>query len=274
MNWTDLAAALGVGAGIAAVWVVGLWLLSIIRRDISIIDAVFTLIEVSIVGVAGVAMGSAPTVRKALIFGLLCLWSLRLTSYLGWRKWGEGEDPRYTKLRGWVPEGWPFHRFVLRQVFGLQGVTMYLLAVPLVISLNADGPDSLGPAAYVGAAVWVIGFVFEAVGDIQLVRFKADPANSGSVLDSGLWRYTAHPNYFGEVMMAWGLFIVALDVRWAAIGVVGPIMYTRLVTGITGTPTLEKRLKRTRPDYDAYLQRTSSFWPRPPRSARPPGRTD
>lgn len=265
MSWPDLVAALGVGALIAAIWVIGLWLLSIARRDVSIIDAVFTLIELSIVGVAGVAMGSAPTVRKALIFGLLSLWSLRLTGYLGWRKWGEGEDPRYTKLRGWVAEGWPFHRFVLRQVFGLQGVTMYLLSVPLVISLTADGPSSLGPAAYAGAAVWAIGFLFESVGDFQLVRFKSNSANAGTVLDSGLWRYTAHPNYFGEVMMAWGLFIAALDVRWAAIGVLGPIMYTRLVTTITGTPTLEKRLQRTRPDYSAYLQRTSSFWPRPPR---------
>lgn len=265
MNWTDLAAGLAVGALVAALWVIGLWLLSIVRRDISIIDAVFTLIVVSVVGVAGVAMGSAPGTRKALIFGLLCLWSVRLTAYLGWRKWGEGEDPRYTKLRGWVAEGWPFHRFALRQVFGLQGVTMYLLAVPLVISLTADEPGSLGPVAYLGAAVWATGFVFETVGDFQLGRFKADPANAGTVLDTGLWRFTAHPNYFGEVMMAWGLFVAALDVPWAAIGVIGPIMYTRLVTRVTGTPTLEKRLRRTRPGYDAYLERTSSFWPRPPR---------
>lgn len=266
MNWSDLAAALAVGAGIAAVWVIGLWLVSILRRDISIIDAVFSLIELSIVGVAGVVMGAAPQGRKMLLFGLLCLWSIRLTVYLSWRKWGEGEDPRYTKLRGWVDEGWPFHRFVLRQVFGLQGVTMFLLSVPLLISLAADEPGSLGPISYVGVAVWAVGFVFETIGDFQLVRFKRNPANDGKVLDSGLWRYTAHPNYFGEVMMAWGLFIAALEVPWAAIGIIGPIMYTRLVIKVTGTPTLEKRVRRTRSDYGAYLERTSSFWPRPPRS--------
>lgn len=265
MNWSDLVAALVVGALIAAVWVIGLWLLSIVRRDISVIDAVFSLIVVSVVGIAGVVMGSAPGIRKALIFGLLCVWSVRLTAYLSWRKWGEGEDPRYTKLRGWAAEGWPFHRLALQKVFGLQGVTMFMLSAPLVISLNADSPDSLGPAAYVGVAAWVIGFVFESVGDVQLVRFKANPANQGAVLDTGLWRYTAHPNYFGEVMMAWGLFVVALDVPWAALGIIGPIMYARLVTQVTGTPTLEKRLRRTRPGYDAYLERTSSFWPRPPR---------
>ena len=144
MNWTDLAAALAVGAFIAAIWVIGLWLLSIARRDISIIDAVFTLIEVSIIGIAGVAMGSAPDARKALIFGLLCLWSIRLTAHLGWRKWGEGEDPRYTKLRGWVDEGWPFHRLALRQVFGLQGLTMYLLSLPALIALTAEDPGADG----------------------------------------------------------------------------------------------------------------------------------
>jgi steroid 5-alpha reductase family enzyme len=266
MNWSDVAAALAVGAGIAAVWVFGLWLVSILRRDISIIDAVFSLIELSIVGVAGVVMGAAPQGRKTLLFGLLCLWSLRLTAYLSWRKWGEGEDLRYTKLRGWVDEGWPFHRFVLRQVFGLQGVTMFLLSVPLLISLAADESGSLGPISYVGVAVWAVGFVFETIGDFQLVRFKRNSANGGKVLDSGLWRYTAHPNYFGEVMMAWGLFIAALEVPWAAIGIIGPIMYTRLVVKVTGTPTLEKRVRRTRSDYGAYLERTSSFWPRPPRS--------
>jgi len=265
VNWTDLAAALAVGALVASAWVFGLWFLSIVRRDVSFIDVVFTLIVLSVVGVAGVMMGSAPAARKVLIFGLLCVWSFRLTAYLGWRKWGEGEDPRYTKLRGWVDEGWPFHRFVLWQVFGLQGLTMYLLALPSVIALTAEDPESLGIAAYVGAAAWAIGFLFEAVGDLQLIRFKANPNNAGAVLDSGLWRYTAHPNYFGEVVMAWGLFIIALDVRWAVFGIVGPLMFTYLVTRITGTPTLEKSVKRTRPEYAAYIERTSSFWPRPPR---------
>jgi steroid 5-alpha reductase family enzyme len=267
MNWGDLVLALAVAAGVSTVWVVGLWVVSIMRRDISIIDAVFSLIEVSIVGIAGIALGSAPGSRKLLIFGLLGVWSLRLTVYLGWRKWGEGEDPRYTKLRGWVDEGWPFHWFALRQVFALQGVTMLLLSAPLVISLTSADPGSLGPMAYAGVVVWTVGFFCEAVGDVQLVRFKRNPANASKVLDSGLWRYTAHPNYFGEVMMAWGLFIAALDVPWAGLGIIGPIMYTRLVTKVTGTPTLEKRLRRTRPDYDAYLERTSSFWPRRPHSS-------
>ena len=265
MNWADLALALGVGVAIAAVWVIGLWLLSIVRRDISIIDAVFSLIIVSIVGVSGVLMGAAPTSRKILLFSLLTAWSGRITIYLAWRKWGEGEDPRYTKLRSWKDEGWPFHRFALRQVFALQGATMLLLSVPLVISLTPQEPGGVGPIALLGAAIWAIGFIFETVGDRQLVRFRRDRANAGKVLDTGLWRYTAHPNYFGEVTMAWGLFVAALQVPWAALGVIGPLAYTRLILRTTGTPTLEKRLRRTKPDYAAYLDRTSSFWPRPPR---------
>ncbi len=266
MMWADLASAVAVTALVVGAWVIGLWLLSIVRHDISIIDAVFSLILLSAVGIGGVAMGSAPGSRKLLIFGLLALWSVRLTTHLGWRKWGEGEDPRYTKLRGWKEEGWPFHLFALRQVFGLQGLTMFLLSLAMVISLNSEGPASLGPLAFIGAAIWVVGFTFEVVGDLQLVRFRSNPENAGTVLDTGLWRYTAHPNYFGEVTMAWGLFIVSLDVPWAVLGVIGPIAYSRLVLRTTGTPTLEKRLRRTRPGYDEYLARTSSFWPRPPRT--------
>ena len=186
MEWADLAMAIAVSAGIAAIWVLGLWLLALGRRDISLIDSVFSLIVLSIVGVAGVAMGSAPASRKLLIFGLMCIWSVRATAYITWRKWGEGEDPRYTKLRSWKPEGREFNLFALRQVFALQGVTMFLLGMPAVIALTADEPDRLGVAGYVGAATWAVGFFFEAVGDAQLVRFKRNPANEGKILDTGL----------------------------------------------------------------------------------------
>jgi len=268
MIWADLVSALVVGALVTALWVVGLWILSIVRRDVSIIDAVFSLILLSLVGISGVTMGAAPASRKILIFGLVAAWSVRLTAYLSWRKWGEGEDPRYTKLRGWREEGWPFHRFALRQVFGLQGVIIFLLSLPMIISLTDDEPDSLGVLAVVGFVIWMVGFSFEAVGDLQLVRFQRDPANKATVLDTGLWRYTAHPNYFGEVMMAWGLFVVSLEVPWAVLGVIGPVFYSHLVLRTTGTPTLEKKLRRSRPGYDDYLARTSSFWPRPPRPTR------
>lgn len=262
----DVILALAVGLVLATAWVVGLWLLALARHDVSIIDAVFSLILLSIVGVGGVLLGAAPFSRKLLVFGLLTLWSVRITSYLGWRKWGEGEDPRYTKLRSWKAPGREFNFFALRQIFVLQGATMFALSLPLIITLTPDTPSSLGVLAVVGTLVWLVGFGFEAIGDLQLTRFRNDASNAGRVLDTGLWRYTAHPNYFGEVAMAWGLFIICLEVPWAVLGIVGPIVYTRLVLRTTGTPTLEKHLRRTKPGYADYLERTSSFWPRPPRN--------
>jgi len=148
MNWIDLTLAVLASAAIAFTWVLVLWGVSIIRRDVSLIDAVFSLIILSIVLVSGGFMGDAPFERKALIIGLMTLWSLRITVHLGIRKWGEGEDPRYTRLRGWVEPGWPFHRFALRQVFALQGVTMFLLSLPLVICIGlaqALAPSSNSP---------------------------------------------------------------------------------------------------------------------------------
>lgn len=264
MEWAALAAALGVGFSITAGSVLVLWVLSIIRGDVSTIDTVFSVIVVAGVAVAGGVIGAAPTIRKISILAPLAVWSLRLTAYVGWRKWGEGEDPRYTRLRSWTAPGWPFHRFALRQVFGLQGVALFLLSLPPIISLTASEPRHLGPFAYVGGMVWLVGFFFEAVGDWQLVRFRSDPGNRGRVLDSGLWRYTRHPNYFGELTMAWGIFATSLQVPWAALGVVGPAFYTRLVLQVTGTPTLEKKLTREKPGYTEYVARTSPFWPRRP----------
>lgn len=265
MSPADVLASLGAGLAVTAVWVVLLWLIGIVRRDVSVIDAVFSLIVVSTVVVGGVVVGDPYGPRAVLIVGLLGLWSARLTAYLTWRKWGEGEDPRYTRLRSWTAEGLPFHLLALRRVFGLQGAVLYLLSVPAVVAVASPTPTRLGPWSVAGTLVWAVGFVFESVGDHQLVRFRRDPANRGRVLDTGLWRYTAHPNYFGEIVMAWGVFLACLDVRWALLGVPGPVLYTRLILTTTGTPTLEKRLRRTRPGYAEYLERTSSFWPRPPR---------
>ena len=264
MDWPNLLVALMVAFGVTAAAVLTLWLVSIRRQDVSTIDSVFSLIVLAAVAVAGGAMGAAPAVRDVAILAPLAIWSLRLSGYLAHRKWGEGEDPRYTRLRSWAAPGRPFHLLVLRKVFALQGATLFLLSIAPVISLHAPEPDGLGPLALAGLVVWVVGFTFEVTGDRQLTRFKSDPANAGRVLDHGLWRYTRHPNYFGEVVMAWGIFGICLQTPWAALGIVGPIFYTRIVLRVTGTPTLEKKLGREKPEYAAYVDRTSRFWPRPP----------
>ena len=126
-------------------------------------------------------------------------------------------------------------------------------------------PPALGVAAWAGIALWTIGFLFEAIGDWQLARFRADPANQGKVMDRGLWRYTRHPNYFGDACVWWGLFLIACDNVWGLVTIVSPVAITWLLINRTGKALLERRLKRSKPDYEAYIRRTSGFVPWPPK---------
>jgi len=146
-------------------------------------------------------------------------------------------------------------------VFLLQGVVIWVLTLPLQITMVTGSQASPGVLAVLGVLVWAVGFFFETVGDFQLSRFKADPARRGTVLNTGLWRYTRHPNYFGELCQWWGLFIICLEAPWAWLGVVGPILYSRLVINVTGKATLEKKLTREKPAYAEYVRTTSGLIP-------------
>ena len=200
MDWPNLLVALMVAFGVTAAAVLTLWLVSIRRQDVSTIDSVFSLIVLAAVAVAGGAMGAAPAVRDVAILAPLAIWSLRLSGYLAHRKWGEGEDPRYTRLRSWASPGRPFHLLVLRKVFALQGATLFLLSIAPVISLHAPEPDGLGPLALAGLVVWVVGFTFEVTGDRQLTLFKSDPANAGRLYTGGPYALVRHPNYLGDIL--------------------------------------------------------------------------
>ncbi len=264
MPWSELATVLSSTAGTTLVAVLGLWLASIPLRDVSIIDMAFAALIWGLVLVAwrqADASGPVPT----LIVALVSIWALRMTVYLVRRNWGHGEDPRYTRLRSWVPAGWPFHRLALRQVFLLQGVVIWVLTLPQQIAMVTGAGAGLGPLALIGLALWVLGFLFETVGDWQLARFKANPDNRGKVLDTGLWRYTRHPNYFGELTQWWGLFLIAVEAPWAWCGIIGPLLYSYLVINVTGQATLDKKLAREKPGYQEYIRRTSGLIPWPPR---------
>ncbi len=263
MPWNELFTVLSATAATALAAVVCLWLLSIPLRDISIIDMAFAAIIAGLVVIAW-KMGGAGGTAAGLIVVLVLIWALRMTVYLVRRNWGHGEDPRYTRLRSWVPEGWAFHRLALRQVFLLQGVVIWVLTLPQQIAMVTGTAPGLGPWALAGLALWLVGFFFESVGDWQLTRFKADPGNRGKVLDTGLWRYTRHPNYFGELSQWWGLFLIALEAPWAWCGVIGPVLYSHLVINVTGQATLDKKLAREKPEYADYIRRTSGLIPRPP----------
>ena len=264
MSWSVLGEVLGATAGSTLVLVLLLWLISIPLRDISIIDMAFSGL-VAILLLLAWRVAGAQGVIPGLIITLVLIWASRMTVYLVRRNWGHGEDPRYTRLRQWVDPGWPFYRLSLRQVFLLQGAVIWTLTLPQQIAMVSGAAAGFGAAAAAGLALWCIGFVFETVGDYQLSRFKANPARRGKVLNTGLWRYTRHPNYFGELCQWWALYLVALETPWAWIGLPGPLLYSWLVINVTGQRTLDKKLAREKPEYAQYMRTTSGLIPKLPR---------
>ncbi|MCP5190122.1 MAG: DUF1295 domain-containing protein [Pseudomonadales bacterium] len=265
MSWTLFAHTLALTAGLTLALVLALWLLSIALRDVSIIDMAFSGLIAGLLLATYWLTDSGGTIA-GLIMVLVLIWAVRMSVYLVHRNWGHGEDPRYTRLRQWVEPGWPFHRLALRQVFLLQGAVIWVLTLPQQIAMVTGGQAGIGALAAAGTALWCLGFYFETVGDWQLSRFKADPGKRGQVLDTGLWRYTRHPNYFGELCQWWGLFVIALEAPWAWCGFIGPVVYSWLVINVTGQATLDKKLSREKPGYAEYMRRTSGLIPRRPRS--------
>jgi steroid 5-alpha reductase family enzyme len=160
-----------------------------------------------------------------------------------------------------VPEGWAFNWLSLRQVFLLQGVVIWMLTLPQQIFFALGPKLSMDTLAWVGVALWMIGFVFESVGDWQLSRFRADESKRGTILNTGLWRYTRHPNYFGELAQWWGLFLIAAQVPTALYAVFGVAIYSWLVVRVTGKATLEKKMSREKPGYAEYVRTTSGLIP-------------
>jgi steroid 5-alpha reductase family enzyme len=258
---------LGSAMAISALTVSGLllttWLLSLRSQDVSIVDIAWGLAFVDAAWVAAwVADGDGG--RTALMLGLVSVWGLRLALYIAVRKAQHpGEDPRYGVMR--KRHGDRFPLVSLGTVFGLQALLAWIVSLPLQGAAAATDP-SLGPLAWIGVALWLVGFAFEAGGDLQLQRFKADPANKGQVMDQGFWRYTRHPNYFGDFCVWWALFLIAADggAWWAA---VSPLIMTVLLTRVSGKDLLEKSMS-SRPGYAEYVAQTSGFIPLPPKQQR------
>jgi steroid 5-alpha reductase family enzyme len=190
------------------------------------------------------------------------VWGLRLGGYLAWRKRGAPEDFRYQAMRRRA--GPRFFVLSLATVFGLQGVLLWVVSLPVQLGQIRVEPG-LGAIAYTGIALWAVGFAFETVGDAQLARFKRDPDNAGRVMDRGLWRYTRHPNYFGDACVWWGIALVAAETGIGAVGIVGAVVMNVLLVRVSGVALLERSIGKRRPGYDEYVRRTSAFIPRPPR---------
>ncbi|MGE3493032.1 MAG: DUF1295 domain-containing protein [Vicinamibacterales bacterium] len=274
--------------GLAAVIALGilLWLVSLAVRDSSIVDIAWGPL-ILLIGVTYYLAIAEPGLRAHLMLTLVALWAVRLAVHIGARNLGHGEDFRYAAWRAQHPDTWWIRSYF--KVFLLQGVIAWIVAMPLYYAITgaarsdpsallitttvgsdpsvflARGQTPFGWWDYAGVALFLFGFLFEAIGDEQLRHFKANPANTGRVMDTGLWRYTRHPNYFGESVLWWGLGLIGVAAGgW--LGLAGPAIITFLLIRVSGVAMLEKTLKTTKPGYAEYIARTPAFFPRAPRS--------
>jgi len=238
------------------------WLLSLRLWDASIID-IFWGIGFLLIAALCLAAGDGAPGRRVVLATMAGLWGLRLAVHIGRRNHGRDEDFRYAQLRD--RDGNRFWLTSLYRIYLVQAVLMWLVALPLQVGSAHGSGRGLGLLDWAGVVVWAIGFGIEAVGDLQLTRFKADPANYRRVMDRGLWRYTRHPNYFGDVVAWWGIGIVALSAGGAWWALIGPVLNTLILARGTGKPLLEKTIGDRRPGYADYVRRTSGFIPLPPK---------
>jgi steroid 5-alpha reductase family enzyme len=199
--------------------------------------------------------------RFGLVLLLVTIWALRLALYITWRNRGQGEDRRYQQIRQHNEPGFVYKSLYI--VFGLQGALAWIISLPLLAAVA--GEHRLGWLDALGAALWAFGFAFEAIGDTQLARFKAQAANVGKVMDRGLWRHTRHPNYFGECCLWWGFYLIALSAGWWW-SIVSPVLMSVLLLRVSGVTLLEKDIGERRPGYRAYIERTSAFFPWTPKT--------
>ncbi|MFZ0042591.1 MAG: DUF1295 domain-containing protein, partial [Solirubrobacteraceae bacterium] len=258
-------AAPGAVTGYAAIAVaavmLALWLVSVRIRDVSIVDPAWGLLFVVVALIAAIA-GSGDAGRRWLLFALTAAWGLRLGGYLIVRKRHDpGEDRRYAEMR--ERRGDAFVPWSLVAIFGLQGLLVLVVSLPIQVA--AERAAGLSAAAIPGVVVFAVGLFFEAVGDEQMRRFKADPGSRGQVMDRGLWRYTRHPNYFGDFCVWWGLWLIALVAGGTWWTLIGPAVMSTLLIRVSGKALLEKEMAQRRPGYADYVRRTSGFIPLPPR---------
>lgn len=236
---------------------VALWLLSLLLKNSSIIDIFW---GIGFVIIAWLTFKLAPQgylPRRQLIAALVTVWGLRLAIHIGARNWDKPEDFRYAHWRAENGASWWWRSFF--KVFLLQGVLMWIISAPIIAAQTSGFPAILTPLDYIGFLLWLFGFLFESIGDYQLTRFKANSSNKGKLLTTGLWKYTRHPNYFGEAVLWWGFYIIALAAGgWWTI--FSPIMMTFLLMNVSGVVMLERTMK-AKPGYEEYIKKTNAFVP-------------
>ena len=244
------------GLAVSLVLMTGLWIVSLLVKNVSIVDIFWSLTILSIGWVYG-AQSELITTPHLVVLAFLHLWAIRLAFYLAWRSWGEPEDKRYRAMRD--ARGTSFRWVSLFTVFWLQAGLAWLVSLPLLFVFQADVTIRYADAFAI--ALFLIGFFFEAIGDWQMDRFRSDPNNRGQVCDGGLWRYTRHPNYFGEAVLWWGFWVFALARSAPFWSVLSPLLLTFLLLRVSGARLLERSLIKEKPAYQDYVRRTSAFVP-------------
>jgi len=239
-----------------------LWLISVRLKDASIVDS-FWGPGFGVAALTYFFMSDGWLTRKLLITALVLVWGGRLGWHIFRRNHGKGEDYRYQQFRQYYgPERYWWVSFF--QVFLLQGVLMWIISAPLMAAQIGPQPETFIWLDFLGGMVWLIGFSFEVIGDWQLAQFKANPANKGQVMSTGLWRYTRHPNYFGDACVWWGHWLIACSIPFGWLTIFAPVLMTFLLMRVSGVSLLEQKMMQ-RPAYRAYAEKTSAFFPWPPK---------
>ena len=252
---------------IGGFFVVTLWLVSLALHDSSIVDIFWGLGCAAVAWVAWLTAGTGE-IRSTLVLVAATLWGVRLGVYIGVRNWG-AEDRRYARLRQHITEqGRSYAWYSLRAVFGMQGLFMFVCTLPLVVAIASPASGPPGAVFWVGLALWAVGLSIESLADWQMARFRRRRTEPGLVMDQGLWRYSRHPNYFGEMLVQWSLFLMACDAGLlGTLTFVAPLILSYLIVGPLGANLLERRLGKKNAGYEAYVGRTSAFVPWPPKRA-------
>lgn len=255
-----------VNAGVLFIFFVIFFIIAQIKTNNGLADMAWGLGFV-IIAVTSLIYSGEYTIPALVITGLVTIWGFRLFFFIGLRNWSKPEDFRYVNMRNKWKTKIPLKAFIF--VFMFQGLLMYIISMPIQL-VNLNGNDLTSNNGYIvlilGVMFWLFGFYFEAVGDRQLKKFKMNPENKGKILQSGLWKYTRHPNYFGEAVMWWAVFVVSISgfALSSLFGIVGPFLITYLLLFVSGVPLLEKKYKDN-PLFQEYAKKTSIFIPLPPK---------
>jgi steroid 5-alpha reductase family enzyme len=254
----------GVGALAILSIMTSLWVVSLFRKDTSIVDIFWGIGFVILTGIYFALSTDGYGPRKLILLFLVTIWGLRLGAYILFRNMGKGEDKRYQAFRKTAGKKYWWYSYF--QVFMLQGALMLLISTPLLAAEIGPRSSHLTLLDGAGLLLWIVGFSFEMISDWQLSDFKSNPVNKGKVLNSGLWRYSRHPNYFGEAVLWWGYYLFAASTPGGFWTVYSPILMTILLLRVSGVALLEKSLSREKPEYRAYIDSTNSFIPWLPKS--------